>query len=205
MTPSAARAPACGCALGAAPEGRQVALLRGGLEVAQDGPDVGAPGRSDQAIVHLAVGDLRPHARLAGGLQTGIARHPARPGIGRHGQAVAPEQGTQRIDVPRKWKDSAAMTDRWRLIDGVELYDMESDPGQTTDVSSEFPEVVSMLREEYEQWWESTSTHFAETSSIPIGEGDDPVLLTSHDLHTGDDLPPWHQQHVRNATGGKGY
>ncbi len=112
---------------------------------------------------------------------------------------------TQRIDVPRKWKDSAAMTDRWRLIDGKELYDMENDPGQTRDVSDDFPEVVSMLREEYEQWWESTSTHFDETSPIPIGHQNEPVLLTSHDLHTGNDLPPWHQIHVRNATGGNGF
>ena len=37
---------------------------------------------------------------------------------------------SQRIDHPEKWRKSAVMTDRWRLINGAELYDMAADPGK---------------------------------------------------------------------------
>ncbi|GAG45776.1 unnamed protein product, partial [marine sediment metagenome] len=36
---------------------------------------------------------------------------------------------SQRIEHPEKWRKSAVMTDRWRLINGKELYDIKADPG----------------------------------------------------------------------------
>ena len=53
----------------------------------------------------------------------------------------------QREYLPPKWKNSVAMTERWRLIDGKELYDIQADPGQTTDIAARHPEAVAHLRE----------------------------------------------------------
>jgi arylsulfatase A-like enzyme len=36
---------------------------------------------------------------------------------------------SQRIDHPEPWRKCAVMTDRWRLVNGKELYDMTTDPG----------------------------------------------------------------------------
>jgi arylsulfatase len=35
-----------------------------------------------------------------------------------------------------------------------ELYDIKSDTGETTDVSSQFPEAVKRMDAAYGQWWE---------------------------------------------------
>ena len=46
----------------------------------------------------------------------------------------------QRDFLPPKWKDSAVMTKRWRLMDGKELYDITADPGQQTDIAADHPD-----------------------------------------------------------------
>src|SRR5262249_13095193 len=48
---------------------------------------------------------------------------------------------SQRVDRPRKWKTCAVMTERWRLINGKELYDLRADPGQEQDVAGDHPRV----------------------------------------------------------------
>src|SRR5262249_4350820 len=60
---------------------------------------------------------------------------------------------SQRIDHPEKWRKCAVMTDRWRLVNGRELYDMTVDPGQKTDVAGEHADLVAALRQQYERWW----------------------------------------------------
>ena len=53
----------------------------------------------------------------------------------------------QRVDYPVKYKDYQVLTEDWRLImrDTLELYNMETDPGQTKDLSAENPEIVKTL------------------------------------------------------------
>jgi arylsulfatase len=55
-----------------------------------------------------------------------------------------------------KYKDSAVRTQRWRLVDNTELYDISADPGETTDVSASYPEVIGQLRKSYDSWWSDT-------------------------------------------------
>jgi arylsulfatase A-like enzyme len=103
---------------------------------------------------------------------------------------------SQRIEQPQKWRQSAVMTDRWRLIDGKELYEIHPDPGQRNDVSAENPEVVQKLRRVYEDWWADVSRRFGECCEIVIGsDKEDPACLTCHDWHGGE-LPPWDQTHI---------
>jgi len=76
---------------------------------------------------------------------------------------------SQRIAHPIKWRQSAAMTRRWRLINGRELYDILVDPEQRNDLAAEFPEVVAQLREGYEVWWDKVSEQFDGTIPITLG------------------------------------
>lgn len=96
---------------------------------------------------------------------------------------------SQRVERPEKWRKCAVLTERWRLINGRELYDIQADPGQQADVSATNGDVVAMLREAYDQWWESLTPVFDEEVRIGLG-GDDgqPTLLCCHDWH-GEQIP----------------
>ena len=109
---------------------------------------------------------------------------------------------SQRIDHPEKWRKSAVMTDRWRLINGKELYDMTVDPGQKKDVAKQHPETKPLspsLRKAYERWWADISKRFDEYCEIIVGsDKENPTLLTlcCHDWHG--ELAPSLQDYVRS-------
>ncbi len=107
---------------------------------------------------------------------------------------------SQRVRDPIKWRKCSTMTDRWRLINGTELYDIKKDPGQKTDVAKQHPEVVKKLRAEYDAWWADISPVFSKDSRIIIGnKAESPTRLTAHDWLTDGSLPPWNQSHIRKS------
>jgi arylsulfatase len=52
-----------------------------------------------------------------------------------------------------KYKDCAIQNARFSLVNHTELYDLENDPGETTNVFDRHPDVVNRLRSTYDQWW----------------------------------------------------
>ncbi len=106
---------------------------------------------------------------------------------------------SQRIPYPEKWRKSAVMTERWRLINGAELYDLTTDPGQRNDIAAEHEDVVEQLRGDYERWWTSLSTVFDEDVRIAVGTEHEPrTQLYAHDWHS-EEMSPWHQTHLREG------
>lgn len=106
----------------------------------------------------------------------------------------------QRSFLPPKWEASAAMHGPWRLIDGKELYNLKSDPGQQTDLADQHPEVVAKLRADYEQWWDSLQPSMEMTVRHVLGGGQNPMTLTAHDwLMPGKITSAWHQNHIRRG------
>lgn len=102
----------------------------------------------------------------------------------------------QRVLDPVKWKDTSVMTDRWRLVDSTELYDIRQDPGQENNVIKDHPEVADRLRDEYDQWWADISQRFDETTPLYVGsEQQNPVQLNAHDWMSSE-IPPWNQPHI---------
>lgn len=63
-----------------------------------------------------------------------------------------------------KYVNCAVRTQRWRFVNNAELYDISTDPGETTDVAASYPEVVANLRKSYDAWW-------AETVPLMVNEG----------------------------------
>lgn len=55
-----------------------------------------------------------------------------------------------------KWKTFAVRNQKYRLVGKEELYDMENDPGQTTNVIDQHPEVAAEMLKAYEQFWSET-------------------------------------------------
>ncbi|MDQ8197881.1 arylsulfatase [Pelagicoccus enzymogenes] len=102
----------------------------------------------------------------------------------------------QRVIDPRKWRKTAVMTNRWRLLSSDLLYDMQNDPRQETDVAAAYPEVVSKLRDEYDKFWNDVSLDHHLTSYMSIGSDKSPIVaLSSHDwlYH---DYPAWDQSQI---------
>ena len=50
---------------------------------------------------------------------------------------------SQRVVNPIKWRKSAVMTDRWRLVNGKELFDLKADPKQANDIAAHIPKSSS--------------------------------------------------------------
>jgi arylsulfatase A-like enzyme len=88
-----------------------------------------------------------------------------------------------RGDEPVLFQNSAARTQRYKLVNGAELYDMEQDPGEQTNIAQAKPEIVARLRAEQQKWFEDVSgTRGYAPPRIFIGtEVDNPVYLTRQD------------------------
>jgi arylsulfatase A-like enzyme len=110
---------------------------------------------------------------------------------------------SQRVTTPIKWKQSATMKNTWRLVNGTELFDIQSDPAQTTDIAAQHPGIVNELRAGYEAWWEIVSEQFDE--EIPVSLGDEPVLLTTHDWRNEQSEAAWNQGLIRQGHVCNGY
>lgn len=96
------------------------------------------------------------------------------------------------------------MTNRWRLVEGRELYDLAADPGQSRDVSKVHPDELKRLRGAYESWYADVSRRFSEYNEIVIGDDhENPTRLDCMDWHG--DVIPWNQDMIRQAPEGNGF
>lgn len=111
---------------------------------------------------------------------------------------------SQRVEYPIKWRKSAVMTDQWRLINGIELYDAKIDPEQRNNLAGKHPDIVQELKSHYESWWNLVSPTFDKECPIIIGSELEPISrLTTHDWH-GEQCA-WNQGLVREGLVCNGY
>ena len=111
---------------------------------------------------------------------------------------------SQRLTEPVKWRQSAVMSDRWRLIDGAKLYDIRADREQRRDLAAQHPTEVARLRAAYEEWWAIVSEQAAR--NVPIALGDEvATTLSAHDWRNEASDCPWHQGHIRAGHRCEGY
>lgn len=104
---------------------------------------------------------------------------------------------TQRVPWPVKGKNSCVMDTDWRLVNGTELYNINEDPGQASNVADQHPERVAEMNAFYETWWADV---IKETKFSVIELGKDPIdVITCHDARTIDKYPPWNQRMIRNG------
>ena len=106
---------------------------------------------------------------------------------------------SQRLAHPVKWRRSAVMADRWRLVNGRELYDVDADLEQRHDLAEDHPELVASLREEYEKWWELCSAQFSRETPIVVGGDSEEVRLCCHDWRNHDCKVAVSQGHIREG------
>lgn len=103
-----------------------------------------------------------------------------------------------RGDAPEAFKNSAVRSQRWKLVNGTELYDMEEDPGEKKDTAADHPDVVREMRLAYQRWFDDVgATRGYEPVRIHLGGApENPVTLTRQDWRgadnwTGNDAGYW--------------
>ena len=107
---------------------------------------------------------------------------------------------SQRVQTPIKWRKSAVMSDKMRLVNGQELYDIAKDPAQGNNIAKQNPTLVAKMRGYYDEWWSSVSTKFNQFPVIVLGsDNQNPIELTCHDTHVHDSKIPWNQDFIREA------
>jgi arylsulfatase len=96
--------------------------------------------------------------------------------------------------------DSCVVRGKWRLVKGEELYDIEADRGQKSNVADRHPDVVKQLRDEYEAWWKGLEPTLSDFVPISIGAKQQPTVeLTSGDW---EGIYADNSGHIRAAVGG---
>lgn len=124
---------------------------------------------------------------LAGVLKAGGASLPARTLVVQYGQIL-------------KKYESCVIEGSWRLVKGAELYHVESDRAQATDLAEKHPDVVQRLRAYYDTWWAGLDRWRDEFVPISIGAKEqDLVELTSGDW---EGIYADNSGFVRSAVGG---
>jgi arylsulfatase A-like enzyme len=88
-----------------------------------------------------------------------------------------------RGDEPEPFRACAARSQRWKLVDGKELYDMLADSAETKNVADEHPDVVAQMRKDYEEWFRDVSARRGYAPPrIHLGSPhENPVTLTRQD------------------------
>jgi len=100
-----------------------------------------------------------------------------------------------RGDAPEAYNNCAAITQRYKLVNGKELYDLESDPAEQHDIAADQPDMVRQLRGEYEAWLKDvSSTRGFEPPRIVLGTPhENPSVLTRQDWRGTES---WHDGQV---------
>jgi len=113
---------------------------------------------------------------------------------------------SQRRELMEEGLNFSVMSRSWRLCSGDELYDLRSDPRQTTNLADRHPDVVEQLKGEYRRYWRSIAPMNETYVRIVLGHpAENPGRLTCHDWHTDNQGVPWHQSHVRSAFESNGF
>lgn len=88
-----------------------------------------------------------------------------------------------RGDVPQLYRSCAARRQRYKLVNGKELYDMAADPREQTDIAAKNSATVARMRKGYEDWFRDVSaTRGYDPPRIQIGtKFENPVTLTRQD------------------------
>jgi arylsulfatase A-like enzyme len=104
----------------------------------------------------------------------------------------------QRTFKSIKWKRAVAMSRRWRLVNATELYDIDKDPGQQTNVIKDHPEVVERLKKAFDAYWRRVTPNDRDRAKFIVGHPSDPeTYLQSGDWYLS--YVPWNHQHASSG------
>ena len=102
-----------------------------------------------------------------------------------------------------QYNGSAVRTQRWRLVfNGIkknfstELSDISKDPGETTNVASQYPEVVARLKKDYDTWWDSTVPFLVNENLPSVSSNEQPFILRYDQQQKEKGIPFWSPKEI---------
>ena len=90
-----------------------------------------------------------------------------------------------------KYKKCAVRTERWRLVNNSELFDIVADPGEKTDVATSHPEVVSRLQTAFDNWWETALPLMVNEGLPTVKPEDQPLALRYESALKAESIFAW--------------
>jgi arylsulfatase len=69
-----------------------------------------------------------------------------------------------------KFNQCAVRSQRFRLVNNRELYDIANDPGETRNVIDQHSDVVASMRKVYDTWWEEVQPRLVNENAPMAGE-----------------------------------
>lgn len=90
--------------------------------------------------------------------------------------------------------ESTVMWQKWRLVNGTELYDLNSDLPQSKDISGQHPDIASKLKTYYDGWWQKAKI---DTKPPLYYIGDEEVMLTGYDWIEEGNGQVYNWEHLR--------
>ena len=100
----------------------------------------------------------------------------------------------------RPWR-GAVLWKKWRLVNGSELYDVASDPGQKENLYERHRDVVSIMRAHYEQWVKETTPLMNQTNFVSVGTLHEATTWLSSCNWTGSYADNWGNLAKQNIPG----
>ncbi len=93
-----------------------------------------------------------------------------------------------------RWRNRGAVrTDKWRAVNAQKkagkfgrwaLFDMETDPGETTDVAGKHPEIITKMQKQYQEWLTDIEREGFDPIPTEIGHAQSPrVSLSGHEAY----------------------
>ncbi len=74
---------------------------------------------------------------------------------------------------------AAVLWQRWRLLEGTALYNLDDDPEQEHNVIEQFPDVAADMTEALDAWWADVEPVANEAQRVIIGnDAENPMMLT---------------------------
>ena len=82
---------------------------------------------------------------------------------------------------PTKEFPGSACEQRWKMVNGAELYDLDADPGESKNVAAEYPAELARLNRAYREWFASITAGFTPGASpVPVGYWEEnPAVLNA--------------------------
>ncbi|MCC4831809.1 arylsulfatase [Shewanella sp. 10N.7] len=105
---------------------------------------------------------------------------------------------SKRTREESQYASAAIRTEQWRLVFGLNkdkvityLSDIHLDPGETTNLSDKYPEVVKALTAEYDKWWHSTEPYLVNDGLPMVSPEEQPLTLKYNQQMKEKGIPNW--------------
>lgn len=102
------------------------------------------------------------------------------------------------VDQQKKDKNTIVYTEKWRLINRKELYNIKADPGQQNNIAEPNPDIVANLSQKYDEYWNELNMDNNPYPRPIIGTDhqEETRLNTINWIRKDNSVHSWNQRHV---------